>query len=149
MRPDSIATCRVRLLVVGLFALAGCARDVVAVYPGRGEAPGRPTGAIAVELTQAASDVTVVVGGALVASRSNTRRVLVVGVPAGLVAVDVAFGGGSYARAEHHSVVEVVPGATTTVALPGPEQSVAGAIASGFSVLGMSIWMVCQYALLL
>lgn len=135
---------RARWLVLGC-ALTACAHDVDAVFPSRG-APG---GTVIVELTSAAEDVTVAIDGALVARHAHTRRVVVSGVPAGPAEVDVAFGGGWYARAEHRQVVDVVPGAESAVVIAGPERSTAGAIESGLANLGAWIFVGLTYAALL
>jgi hypothetical protein len=121
--------------------LVACARDVNAVYPARSMA----AGTVVVQLTSAAEDLTVSVGGWLAAKGEHTQRVVVTGVPAGPIAVDVAFGGGWYARAEHHQIVNVVPGVETAVVVPGPERSVAGAIESA----GTWIYLGLIYAALL
>jgi len=123
----------------------GCARDVAAVYPARGAA----AGTIVVDLTQPAPDVSVVVNGALVASHRRTRHVVVSGVPAGSAQVDVAFGGGGLARAEHHAVADVLPGTETAVVVPGPERSLAGAVEGGLVNLGTWIFLGFVYAALL
>jgi hypothetical protein len=134
-----------RLACIALITVAACAHDVLAVYPARGE----PAGTVVVELTEPAADLTVSVAGALVARHEHSRRVVVTGVPAGRVDVDVAFGGGYYARAHEHEVVEVVPGAETAIVLPGPERSTAGAIESGLVNLGAWIFLGLTYAALL
>jgi hypothetical protein len=124
------------------FTLTACAHDVTAVYPARG-AP--LSGTLVVELTRPAEDLTVSVGGALVARHAHSGRVVVCGVPAGPIDVDVAFGGGWYARAEHHQTVDVVPGAETAIVVPGPERSLAGAVESA----GTWIYLGIVYAALI
>lgn len=121
--------------------LVACAHDVAAVYPSRGGA----AGTVVVELTRAADDLTVTVGGALVARHEHSQRVVVSGVPAGPVDVDVAFGGGWYARARHHETIVVYPGAESAVVVPGPERSLAGAVES----VGTMIYLGLVYAALL
>jgi len=102
-------------------------------------------GTVVVQLTSAAEDLTVSVGGALVAKGAHSQRVVVTGVPAGPIPVDVAFGGGWYARAEHHQIVNVVPGEETAIVVPGPERSLAGAVES----IGPWIYLGLIYAALL
>src|SRR6476659_7963759 len=116
-----------RFVCLSIVLVAACAHDVTAVFPARGG----PAGTIVVELSEPAEDLTVAVGGALVAQHEHTRRVVVNGVPAGRIDVDVAFGGGYYARAHEHELVDVEPGAETAVVIAGPERSTAGAIESG------------------
>jgi hypothetical protein len=147
--PVLLPALAVVVAVVALVALAvlaaGCARDVAAVYPARGG----PCGTIVVDLTRPTSDLSVVVNGALVVSHRHTRHVVVSGVPAGPARVDVAFGGGPEARAEHHAVVDVVPGAETAVAVPGPERSLAGAVENGLVNAGYWVFLGFVYAALL
>jgi hypothetical protein len=75
--------------------------------------------------------------------------VIVANVPAGPRQVDVAFGGGELARAEHHVEIEVVPGGESAVVLPGPERSLAGAVETGLYTLGSWIFLGMVYAALL
>jgi hypothetical protein len=67
--------------------------------------------------------LTVAIDGALVVDRVHVRRVHVDNVAAGTANVRVVVGG----RCEHAGYVDeevqVVPGATTTVALPGPDRN--------------------------
>ena len=104
------------LLAAGCFHHAG--RDVVAHMP-----VAQPdAGAIDVVLSDASRALTVAVDGALVVDRAHARRVHVDNVAAGSAQVRVIVGG----RCEHagyvDEVVQVVPGATTTLALPGPDR---------------------------
>jgi proline racemase len=130
------------LVTTAALTVTACAHDVTTAYPARG-AP--MAGTLVVELTRPAEDLTVSVGGALVARHAHSQRVVVTGVPAGPIDVDVAFGGGWYARAEHHQTVEVVPGAETAIVVPGPERSLAGAVESA----GTWIYLGLIYAALL
>jgi hypothetical protein len=132
-------------LVLLVISLAGCPHDVNAVFPARG-APG---GTVVIELTTPAEDLTVAVDGALVARHAHSQRVVVTGVPVGAAVVDVAFGGGWYARAEHHQIVDVAAGVETAVVIAGPERSTAGAIESGLVNLGSWIFLGLTYAALL
>ena len=134
---------RFACLVFVIFA--ACAHDVVAVFPSRGA----PAGTVVVELTQPAEDLTVAIDGALVVRHEHTRHVVVTGVPAGRADVEVAFGGGWYARAHVREVVDVVPGAETAVVVPGPERSTAGAIENGLVQLGTWVFLGLTYAALL
>ncbi len=80
---------RVKKLIVALLFCGGCARDVVAVFPG--EVLGEK-GTVEVLLTNAVPNVTVAVNGKLVANGANTRRVVVNGVESGYATVAVAAG---------------------------------------------------------
>jgi hypothetical protein len=128
-----------------LVVCAACAHDVVAVFPSRGE----PAGTVVVELTEPAEDLTVAIGGALVVRHEHTRHVVVTGVPAGRVEVELAFGGGWYARAHQRESIDVVPGGESAVVVAGPERSTAGAIENGLVQLGTWVFLGLTYAALL
>jgi len=111
--------------------LTGCfhhrAQDVTASF-----APAQPAnGAIDVVLESPSRKLSVAVDGRLVVDRVHSRKAHVEGVPAGPAHVRVAVGG----RCEREGIideeVEVRPGDTTTVLLPGPEKRHACMIATG------------------
>lgn len=139
------------LVLAAAIAFAGCAKDVHAVFPGDRTCGGGclPTGSVAIELSRAAPDLTVAVDGVIVSRRNRAKRVVVTNVPARTVQVDVAFGGGNLARAEHHVSIDVVPGAESAVVLPGPEQSMSNAVYVGLYTLGSWVFLGMVYHALL
>lgn len=139
------------LVLAAAITLAGCAKDVHAVFPGDRTCGGGcvPTGSVAIELSRAAPDLTVAVDGVIVSRRNHSKRVIVTNVPAGPAQIDVAFGGGDLARAEHHLEIEVVPGAESAVVLPGPERSLSSAVYYGLYTLGSWIFLGMVYHALL
>jgi len=139
-----------RPVIIGLLSLiAACAHDVRTAFPGGGPCGPCATGTVVVELTQPATDLTVAVGGVVVAHQKNTRRVVVTNVPVGAVEVDVAMGGGVAARAAHHAVVEVRADREVSVVLPGPERSLAFAVQSGLVTAGAYVFLGLFYVAVL
>jgi hypothetical protein len=136
---------RASIALVCLVAFTACAHDVDARYPVAGGAGGT----VVVELTRAAPDLTVAIDGAIVVVRAHSRRVTVTGVPPGTSSVDIAFGGGEYARAEHHVTVDLQPGETRAIVLPGPERSIAAAIGQGALVIAEMAYLGLIYVALL
>ena len=80
-------------LVLALVA-AGCAHDIEAHYPSQ---PTEPTGTLVLQLTKAASDVTVAINGVLVVDDEHTERVVITGVPTGTREIVMAANGGDKA----------------------------------------------------
>lgn len=124
-----------RITLALLLVACTHAHDVAAVY-----APVVPgTGAIDVVLNSPTGALTVAVGDQLVVDRKFSRKAHIEGVPAGPMHVRVATGG----RCEQGSLTEhdvIVPaGATTTIALPGPEPNTGCAIFSGLYYVGMNV----------
>jgi hypothetical protein len=123
-------------LVLGIAAaLAGCAHDVEARFPSQ---PTDPTGTLVLQLTQAASDVTVAINGVLVVDDAHTQRVVITGVPTGTREIVMAANGGD--KAFNVWIDSTRP---TTVPLGVPDES------SGFiKTLFGSVLTVVVYSLL-
>lgn len=66
-----------------LLALAGCAHDVVAHYPLAAAPASGPTGTLVLQLSKAASDVSVAIDGVLVVDAAHTGHVVIDRVPIG------------------------------------------------------------------
>ena len=95
--------------------LLGCSHDVEARFPSR---PEDPTGTLVLQMTKAASDVTVAVNGVLVVEDEHTDRVVIEGVPIGTTEVVMAANGSD--KAFHVYVDSARP---TTVPLGVPDES--------------------------
>jgi hypothetical protein len=120
-------------------ALTGCAHDVRVDYAG--PSPGA-TGSLQVVLNDATGKLSVTVNDTLVVDRKHSRKARIDNVPAGLATVHVATGGGCERSMTLDREVEVVPGAVTTVALPGPSPDAGCMIYSGLYYVGMNVGLV-------
>lgn len=69
-----------RVVLVVLAMLAGCARDVHTRYPA---APDEPTGTVVLLLSQPADDVNVALDGVLVVEDAHTGRIVIANAPTG------------------------------------------------------------------
>lgn len=134
-------------LVMGTCALGGCAHNVRASYPSAG--PGVPLGSVTVKMTSAARNLSVAVNGVLVAEGKHTKKITVVGVPAGPAEVSIACGGGGMSRVEKTAQVTVHPYADTTVLVSAPNMSTATAIYMGLYNLGLWVFMGALYTVIL
>jgi hypothetical protein len=115
--------------------VAGCARDVHVTHP-----YATPTsGTVEVVLNRPTRSLTVAVDGALVVDRERSRRARIDGVPAGLARISIATGGGCEAGRTVDRDVEVFPGRTTTITVPGPEPNAGCMIYSGLYYVGLNI----------
>ena len=108
--------------LLAILATTGCfhhrSQDVVTRMPL--VQPDGAEGAIDVVLSSPSRGLTVAVDGALVADNAHARRVHVDHVPAGVAHVRVVIDGRCERGGFIDQDVEVVPGGTTAVALPGP-----------------------------
>jgi len=123
-----------------LLALAACTHphDVQAVY-----APAPPgAGAIDVVLNSPSGALTVAVDGKLVVDRKYSRRAHIDGVPPGRAHVHVATGGECEQGAMNDFELDVDPGQTATLALPGPEPNHGCAVFSGLYYVGLNVGLV-------
>jgi len=123
-------------LVLALTACAPKARDVSATFA---LSPNIPAGNVEVVLNNPSDALSVAINDQLVVDRKLSRKATIGGVPAGIARVHVAIGGGCETGATFEREIEVIPGATTTVNLPGPEISNGCAIASGLYYVGINI----------
>ncbi len=97
----------------------GCAHDVRIKVPGHDP---KIVGTIEVVFTRHAADVAVVVDGALLVRGADTSRIVITGVPAGIVELMVAAGSGA-GRVERFVRVDVDIGKTTTIPIAAPDKS--------------------------
>jgi hypothetical protein len=134
-------------LVTGMCTLGGCAHNVRATYPSTG--PGVPVGSVTVKLTSAARNLSVTVNGVLVAEGKHTKKVTVLGVPAGPAEVGIACGGGGMSRVEKTARVEVEPYADTAVLVSAPNMSTASPIYVGLYNLGTWVFLGALYTVIL
>jgi len=134
-------------LATGIAVFGGCAHNVRARYPAPG--PGIPVGSVTVKLTQATRNLSVTVNGALVAEGKHTKKVTVMGVPAGPAEVAIACGGGGMSRVEKTVRVTVHPYADTAVVVSAPNMSTASAIYLGLYQLGTWVFLGALYAAIL
>jgi hypothetical protein len=127
-------------LVLAVAVTAACTKpkDVSVVYAHAVPA----SGAIEVQLNDPSRSLTVTVNDALVVDRKFSRRARIEGVPAGIARVHVATGGGCEKGGEFDREVEVFPGETVVVALPGPEPNSGCAVWAGLNYVGVQIGMV-------
>jgi hypothetical protein len=130
-----------------LVALAACTHphDVVAVY-----APAPPgAGAIDVVLNSPSGALTVAVDGKLVVDRKYSRKAHIDGVPPGVAHVHVATGGACEQGKLEDFEVDVEPGQTAVLAMPGPEPNHGCAVFSGLYYVGMNVGLVALAVLTL
>lgn len=128
-------------LVLALSACAPKARDVSATFA---LSPHIPAGTVEVVLNNASDALSVAINDQLVVDRKLSRKATIAGVPAGPARVHVAIGGGCETGATFDRDIEVIPGATTTLSLPGPEISTGCAVASGLYYVGINIGYVAM-----
>jgi hypothetical protein len=83
-----------RLVLIALLVLAGCAHDIRTRYPAP---PDAPTGTLVLLLTQSSSGVSVAVDGLLVVEDAHTQRITIDNVPTGTHEVVIAANGGDKA----------------------------------------------------
>jgi hypothetical protein len=123
-------------LVLALGACAPKAQDVSATFA---LTPHMPAGNVEVVLNNPSGALSVAVNDQLVVDRKLSRKATIAGVPAGPARVHVAIGGGCETGATFERDIEVIPGATTTVNLPGPELSTGCALMNGLYYVGLNI----------
>ncbi len=128
-------------LVLALSACAPKAQDVSTTFA---LSPNMPAGNVEVVLNNPSGALSVAVNDQLVVDRKLSRKATIGGVPAGPARVHVAIGGGCETGATYDRDIEVIPGATTTVNLPGPEVSTGCAVASGLYYVGINIGYVAM-----
>lgn len=102
-------------------------------------APGMQAGNVEVVLNNATGALSVAVNDQLVVDRKYSRKASIAGVPAGPARVHVAIGGSCETGASFERDIEVLPGQTTTVTLPGPELSTGCALFHGLYYVGLNI----------
>jgi len=129
-------------LGLAVVVAAGCARDVHVRLPSDAD---EPTGSVTVVVTQPARDLTVAVNGVLVAERRHTKKVVVTGVPSGLVDVVIAAGAGE-TRLERHVRVDVEEGRDTAIPVGAPTGSALRAV--GLGALSVAVWVLSRAAYL-
>jgi hypothetical protein len=137
---------RVALVLAVALPLGACgpkAHDVSATFA---LSPSVPAGNVEVVLNNASDALSVAINDQLVVDRKLSRKATIGGVPAGPARVHVAIGGGCETGATFDRDIEVIPGATTTITLPGPEISTGCAIASGLYYVGLNIGYVAMVA---
>jgi hypothetical protein len=123
-------------LVLALAACGPKAHDVSATFA---LSPHIPAGNVEVVLNNPSAALSVAINDQLVVERKLSRKATIAGVPAGHARVHVAIGGGCETGATFDRDIEVIPGQTTTVTLPGPEVSTGCAVASGLYYVGINI----------
>ncbi len=123
-------------LVLVLSACGPKAHDVSATFA---LSPHIPAGTVEVVLNNASDALSVTINDQLVVDRKLSRKATIGGVPAGPARVHVAIGGKCETGATYERDVEVIPGATATINVPGPELSTGCAIASGLYYVGMNV----------
>ena len=114
-------------LLTAVVAATACARDIHVRLPATDP---DTTGTITIVLTQPATDLTVAIDGVLVAERAHTKKVRVDGVPAGLVDVDIAAGGGAE-RVERRQEVLVDAGGQVSIPVGAPTASMGSTVKMG------------------
>lgn len=127
-------------LAVAVVLFAGChhPHDIEARYA----LQGGEAGAVDVILNQASSALTVAIDDHVVVDRKYSRRAHIEGVPAGEVHVRVATGGSCEQGRVDDRTLQVEPGQTVTIALPGPEISNGCAIFAGLNQVALSVELV-------
>ena len=124
--------------LVGLLAVAGCARDVRVAMP---MDPGDLTGSITILLTQPARDLTVTVNGVLVAERKRTEKVHIENVPVGYADVMIAAGSGG-TRIDAAVRVSIDTGINTTIPVAAPDKPFGSAMSTG--ILSVAAWLLAR-----
>jgi hypothetical protein len=133
-----------RLVLVAV-VVTGCTgpQDITAVYPHPAEA----NGAIDVSLTTADGNMTVTVDDSVVVDRKFSRKAHIDGVPAGPARVHVALGGNCVKARDYTRDVDIEPGQTAQIALPGAEINDGCAILDGLLIVADTIELVALGAL--
>jgi hypothetical protein len=124
------------VLVLALGACAPKAQDVAATFA---LSPDMPAGNVQVVLSNPSRAFSVVVNDQLVVDRKLSQKATIGGVPAGVARVHVSIGGGCETGATFDRDVEVYPGATTSLTLPGPELSTGCALWHGLYYVGVNV----------
>lgn len=132
-------------LLALLILIAGCTHPHDIAVQLAVPQPG--TGALDVVLNSASGALSVTIDGSLVVDRKYSRKAHVEGIAPGVAHVRVATGGGCEQAAEYDRDVEIVPGATTTLALPGPEPNHGCMVYAGLTYVGMNIALVALAAM--
>ncbi|HEY4055536.1 MAG TPA: hypothetical protein VGM39_02970 [Kofleriaceae bacterium] len=110
-----------RFALLAFIPLAACAHtasDVAATYTTTLDTP---TGSIEVALNSPSQALSVTVNDHVLVDRKNTRKALINGVPAGPAHVIVSVGTQCEQNHTYERDVNLVPGVTAQLALPGPE----------------------------
>jgi hypothetical protein len=104
------------------------------------------SGALDVVLNGASGALSVTIDGALVVDRKHSRKAHVEGIPAGPARVRIATGGGCEQAMTYDREVEIIPGATVTLALPGPQPDHGCMVLAGLQYIGINIALVALAA---
>ena len=123
-----------RIVVLVLLVIAGCAHDVRVRYPAL---PEQPTSSVVLRLSDAAQGVSVSVNGILVVEDEHTEKIVIDNVPVGHAEVVLVAGGGDKAMR-----VWVDPEHATTIPLGIPDGGGAGGFLKTIfgSVLTMAVY---------
>jgi hypothetical protein len=125
-----------RLLL--LFALAACTHphDVIAHYPGDG-----PSGSVDIVMNHATGALTVAVNDKVIVEKKYSAKAHIDGVPIGEAVIQIATGGACEAGKSETRTLDVQPGMTSTIVLPGPEPNTACAVWAGLNqvTLGLEV----------
>jgi hypothetical protein len=118
----------------------GCTgpQDITAVFPH----PTPMAGAVDVSLNSPDGAMTVTVDDALVVDRKYSRKAHIDGVPAGPATVHVAIGGKCVKAREYTRELEIEPGQTSQIALPGAEVNDGCAVLDGLLLVADTIELV-------
>ncbi|MDQ3368121.1 MAG: hypothetical protein M3680_22070 [Myxococcota bacterium] len=107
-----------RLMILLVLLIGGCAHDVRSRYPA---APDAPTGTLVLLLSQSASGVSVAVNGLLVVEDARTEKIVIENIPTGTAEVAIAANGGDkqvrvWITSDHPTTLPMgVPEATSSL----------------------------------
>lgn len=135
-------------LALALALLAACGpkpHDITTTFA---LSPQIPAGNVEVVLNGPTGALSVTVNDQLVVDRKVSRKAVINAVPAGFARVHVAVGGGCELGATFDRDIEVIAGATTTLALPGPEISTGCAVLNGLYHIGLNVGLVASAVVL-
>jgi len=140
---------RLTLAAVAAAVLPACTspQDISVNYP-RPAPVGEPTGTIDVSLTTADGNMTVTVNDAMVVERKYSRKAHIANVPAGPAVLHVALGGNCVKAREYTRELDVTPGQTVEVALPGAEVNDGCAVYQGLLLVAEVLELVAAATVL-
>lgn len=141
-----------RLIVAVAIAAAlfpGCSspQDISVAFP-RPRYVDEPVGNIDVSLTTADANMTVTVNDTKVVDGKFSRKAHIANVPAGPASLRVSIGGGCVKAREYTRELDIGPGQTVEVALPGAEINDGCAVYHGLVVVAEMIELVAVATIL-
>ncbi|HEY4176459.1 MAG TPA: hypothetical protein VGM90_06495 [Kofleriaceae bacterium] len=128
-----------RLALIAFIPLAACAHTASDVSASYASTLDTPSGSIEIALNSPSQALTIAVNDHVLVDRKNTRKALINGVPAGPAHVVVSVGAQCEQNHMYERDLNLVPGVTAQLALPGPEVGEGCATLAGAEHIGLQI----------